>query len=414
MDYMRLRFSKPYDAASTGSTISWTNGEALQSVTSLPQDSHLAIVNSLAGLTDMGPAWKQLEENCQNKVTAFQSFDWISAWAEVYARSNAATEILIAAGYTKGQLVFVWPLMSARSHGVRSLVWLTEPSGQYGDILLHKEHAVSVWMPAALKLLSQIKGVDLIRLRHNRADSNAAQYLFKNFKSGHNTERAPFLDLKDFSNEELYDARYTSNQRKRRKKIRKSLEQLGQVRFTTLATGTDNDRAMAKAIEEKNKWLKERGRVNRILSCPLHLEFLKVLSRRTNSSVAVVTTEMSVGGKPVSWEIGFRFLQTHFAYITSHDNKMTDLSPGRLHMDLSQRQAIKDKFEKFDLMLPNDPHKESWSSDMVETRDVYLPLSTKGRLYGSLYIQKVRPLVRKLYYSAPQPLLAALRRLFVY
>jgi CelD/BcsL family acetyltransferase involved in cellulose biosynthesis len=100
----------------------------------------------------------------------------------------------------------------------------------------------------------------------------------------------------------------------------------------------------------------------------------------------------------VSWEVGFRHRDTHYGYITSHLNALTDLSPGRLHMDQSQRTCINDGMAVFDLMVPNDAHKESWSSGTVDTNDYYLPLSVLGAGMGHGYIRTLRPFLRHIYY----------------
>ena len=200
--------------------------------------------------------------------------------------------------------------------------------------------------------------------------------------------------------------------RSRRKKIRKELETLGPIEFCVLPNGSMSDAAIAEAIAEKNKWLQERGRQNRILKCPGHLKFLVELSRAQNSGVEMVTSEIRAGDKPISWEIGFNFHGTHFAYITSHVNALTDLSPGRLHMDLSQRHCIKQGLKKFDLMVPNDQHKESWSSNSVEASDHYIPMTLTGRVYGQAYLRTLRPIVRRLYYRTPTWVLKIVKPVF--
>ena len=70
-------------------------------------------------------------------------------------------------------------------------------------------------------------------------------------------------------------------------------------------------------------------------------------------------------------------------------------------MDLSQRHCIRQGLKRFDLMVPNDQHKQSWSSDFAETADYYLPMTAIGRLYGKAYLRTVRPVVRRLYYRMP-------------
>jgi CelD/BcsL family acetyltransferase involved in cellulose biosynthesis len=379
-----------------------TDGRAEQSVvetnTRESTPHSLTVVTSLAALRGMEAQWRDLETNVQNHISVFQSFDWVMAWAETYLVKPSSTSLHILAGYDGEKLVYIWPLMRTRQIGLSVLTWLTEPFGQYGDVLCRKNSDTKSWLKSSLVLLRRLRDIDLLRLRHVRADSHIASHCVSFFVDAKHPEKAPFLDLVPFATEADYDARYSQVQRKRRKKIRKSLEDIGVVEFSKLPAGSLADTAMQSAISEKNAWLAERGRINRVLGCALHVPFLKNLSRRLKGTVEVVVSEMRAGEKPVSWEIGFRHGGKHFGYITSHVNALTDLSPGRLHMDLSQRACIADGMTQFDLMVPNDAHKESWSSAAVDTNDYYLPLSVAGSAMGHIYLRRLRPLLRDIYY----------------
>ena len=111
----------------------------------------------------------------------------------------------------------------------------------------------------------------------------------------------------------------------------------------------------------------------------------------------------------MSWEIGLRAGGVHYAFITSHVNALTDYSPARLHMDLSQRQALKDGMAAFDLMLPHDAYKDSWSSGATPVNDYFLPLSPQGWAFGALYLERLRPVLRHAYYRMPPALLRLLK-----
>jgi CelD/BcsL family acetyltransferase involved in cellulose biosynthesis len=359
----------------------------------------LTVVTSLQALAEMEAHWHDLEAHAQNHTTVFQSFDWVMAWAQIYLTEKPSLSLHILAGYDDGKLVYIWPLMRERRMGLSVLTWLTEPFGQYGDVMCRKGYSPRQWIESSVAFLKRLRDVDVLRLRHVRADSHLAVHAQSLFVDAKAHDQAPFLDLSQFATEAAYDARYSSVQRKRRKKIRKAIEEMGEVKFARLPTGSLADAAMQSAISEKNAWLSERGRMNRVMSCKSHAPFLKNLSRRLGGSVEVVVTELTAGNKPVSWEVAFRHRGTHYAYLTSHMNVLTDLSPGRLHMDLSQRACLADGMSQFDLMVPNDAHKESWSSGTVDTSDYYLPLSATGTVVGHVYIRSLRPMVRSLYYK---------------
>jgi len=368
----------------------------------IPATAHLSVISTLPGLLALESQWRMLEQSAFSPTSVFQTFDWIAAWCRTYCSGDDGVDIHLFAGFDRGSLVFVWPLARQTHKCVRVLSWLSEPFGQYGDVICAKGENPRLWIATALRHMNRLKGIDILRLRHVREDSTLTTVAADQLISARLSERAPFLDLTAFKTEADYEERYSGAQRKRRKKIRKHLEEIGPLTFTQLPLGTSSDRAIDQALAEKNVWLSERGRINRVLNCPGHPEFLKRLSRTTPQGVEMLVTELRAGDNPVSWEIAFRFGGTHFAYITSHVNALTDLSPGRLHFDYAQRACLAAGLQRYDLMVPYDPHKESWSSAMTPTEDYYLPFSFKGRIAGHAYLSHIRPVLRKIYYNLPQ------------
>jgi CelD/BcsL family acetyltransferase involved in cellulose biosynthesis len=369
----------------------------------------LETISTVEDLRKIETEWRELEADNRGRTTVFQSFDWIMAWCNAYLQNDQNCNIVVITGFHNAKLVFVLPLTKSTRFSFTVLDWLTHPIGQYGDALCATGEDPQKWMDAAFSQIAKMKGIDLVRLRHVRDNGNAASFAMNHMQNAKYNERAPYLDLSLFKTEADYEARYTSTQRKRRKKIRKSLEEKGEVSFRVVTTEQERDLAIDQSIIEKNAWLSDRGRFNRIMGCPRHVTFLKNVSRISNDSFCAVTTEIKAGGEPVSWEIGFRYHGTHFAYITSHVNALTDLSPGRLHMDLSQRLALADGQKTFDLMVPYDVHKESWSSGTIPANDYFKAMSLSGWIYGQAYLKTLRPLLRRLYYSLPPKALRLLQ-----
>ncbi|CAN5363223.1 GNAT family N-acetyltransferase [soil metagenome] len=375
----------------------------------IPHIGEISLVTTLAGLEALAAPWRALARSAVRPAGLFQSYDWCAAWSRIYAAPGSCNELCVLTGYDQGELVFVWPLMKTRLGPLRVLRWLSEPFAQYGDILVSPATDAAAWLQAGVDFLKRLKDIDSIRLRHVRRDSLAYPYLAGKFQAAGEADGAPYLDLTPFPTEDAYEKRYSKEQRKRRRKIRKYLESKGTVTFEVLRAGSVMDRAMDQALAEKRKWLASRGLYSRPISCTAIENFLRELSRAPGEEPAVVTSRLTAGGTPISWEIGLRYGDTHFGFITAHDTALTDASPARLHMDLSQRQAIKDGMKTFDLMVPADPHKESWSNGTVEVLDFHTPLSFQGWLYGFVYLQNLRPLIRRAYYSAAP----RIRRYFV-
>jgi CelD/BcsL family acetyltransferase involved in cellulose biosynthesis len=187
---------------------------------------------------------------------------------------------------------------------------------------------------------------------------------------------------------------------------------MGPVEFRLLPAGSAMDRAMEQAIAQKRHWLAERGLYSKPLLCSYLDPFLRDLSRNAGGAISIVTSCLTAGNRPISWEIGLRCGKTHFGFITAHDTTLTDASPARLHMDLSQRQAIRDGMQVFDLMIPGDPHKQSWSNGRIAVHEFHAPLSMVGMVYGHGYLSLLRPLIRRIYHAAPAAIRTRFTRLF--
>ncbi len=151
----------------------------------------------------------------------------------------------------------------------------------------------------------------------------------------------------------------------------------------------------------KQMWIAERGLHTSALRSTQMTAFLTSLSQRDGSRVKTVLSELKAGDRSISQELGLRYMGRHCAFITAHDPELTDLSPARLHMDRSQRLALADNIATFDLMVPGDAYKASWSSGTVSVSDFALPLSLRGVIHYTIYIRILRPMLRSAYLRAP-------------
>ena len=378
----------------------------------IPHNGHISLATDLPALERLAVDWYSLHQASAHPSSIFQSADWCMAWARVYARPEHGIEPCVVTGYQDGTLVFLWPLMRVRNGPFTVLRWLSDPFAQYGDVLVRSGTDARPWCRRAMDFLRRLKDIDCLRLRHVREDSSVHPFLKEHFHRAGEADEAPFLDLTAYPTEIAYEKRYSRDQRKRRSKIRKSLEAMGPIDFQVVPPGSMMDRAMAEAVAHKRLWLSERGLYSKPLLCPLLEPFLRELSRSTGGGVSLVTSCLKAGSRSISWEIGLRCGKTHFGFITAHDTSLTDASPARLHMDMSQRQAIRDSMQVFDLMIPGDPHKQSWSNGRMAVHEFYAPLSLAGRLYGRGYLSLLRPIVRRFYRSAPAAIRTRFMRLF--
>ncbi len=313
---------------------------------------------------------------------------------------NDCYDIHIITVSRNDKCLLVWPMMTACSGPFHILNWFSEPWSQYGDVLAGQSTDLETLLDIAWQKLQSHPFADSIRLRHVREDATVANFLKRNARHDGQVDYAPFLEIKKFPTEATYETRYSKTQRRRRKRIRKNLEQFGPLTFTTTTKGNDFLHTLKLAITEKRKWLAIRGLYSKPVMGPELEDFFAQLADN-GKTVKMNASQLNAGEREISCEIGLRYKNHHFGYITAHDARLTNASPGRLHMDLSQRAAINDGLDAFDLMVPADPHKETWSSNRVQTRDYFTHLNTRGAIYTTLYLKAIRPGLRWLYLKAP-------------
>ena len=359
-------------------------------------------ISTLDALARLRRDWLALEADCRDCATLFQSHDWCMAWAETFIGDNSDTELFVIAIRDAGRLVCVLPAMVCRKTGARVLRALSEPYAQYGDILCHPGWQTDAMLDLLRETIASAGRIDLIHLRHVRDSSFGERFARRHLAASGYRETAPFMDLSAFDGEQAYLSRYTKVQRRRRKKIANAIGKLGGISFEAHTSGKAYEELVRSAVGNKQVWIAERGLYSLPLTDPRLVTFLLALARRRHKTgLQPVITTLKAGGRCISHEVGLRYHGRHCAFITGHDPDLTSLSPARLHMDKSQRLALADGMDSFDLMVPGDAYKASWSSGVVGVGDYAAALTLRGQLHCALYIRLLRPLARMAYRKVP-------------
>ncbi len=371
------------------------------------------IVCTMAGVEALEADWRRLEEAGGRDIHAFQSFDWCHAWGATFLAGDGMQEPFVVVVRRGGRIVLLWPMMRCRLGPLLALSWLSDPFSQYGDVLSTLcGAALEEALDAAWARVQAEAKVDIVRLRHVRADATIAPWLERTFRRAAWADGAPWMDLRRFADEAAYERRYSRTQKRRRKKIEKRLEKAcgGPVFFSLVAPEEGLKGQIAALIGAKRAWLAARGLYSRPLGNPRLEDFLcRLPAGGGGAGLRLVVSRMAAGGRDVSWELGFRYKGRHYGYVTAHDGALTHLSPGRLHMDFSQKRALGDGMAVFDLLVPVAAHKESWSSAVEPVCDHFRPLTLAGRILGQGYLLHLRPALRRLYQGAPEALRRRIR-----
>lgn len=354
-------------------------------------------VESLDDLLALETDWRALESAHATPRNFFQSFAWCSTWAKVYLADDTHTAVKTIVAREEGKVVMIWPLMVVRQGPITILKWLSDPVGQYGDVLIGGTKSHEKWLTLAWSRITTDTDIDGIALKHVREDANAYQFLCGKCAVLADVQKAPQLDLTAFATAEDYSAALSRNQRSQRSKLRKKLDQDGAVSFDVHR----GDRAFAQAVQTalayKKAWLDERGLKADIIGDPRFEELLTTLGAVDESAIAAGV--LSVAETPLSVDLAFTYKGRYFGCVISENPESVAKSPTKVHLDLRQKTCIDEAYSEFDMMLPASAFKAHWTDSTVEVSDFTRAMNLWGLLYCSVYLGRVRPALKRLYYA---------------
>lgn len=362
-----------------------------------PAATGLNWIETLEDLLALEKDWLALEEAGASPQNFFQSFAWCSAWAKIYLKEDPGTVVKTIVARENGTVVMIWPLMVVRQGPMSILKWMSDPVGQYGDVLIGGTTDRDKWLTLAWSRITADPDIDGIALQHVREDANAFEFLCGKCAALNDVSEAPQLDLTVFSSADDYSAALSRNQRSQRSKLRKKLEKDGAVSFD-VHRGDDAFRhAVKNALAYKSAWLEERGLKADIIGDPRFEELITKLGSVDENAVA--TGVLSAAGTPLSIDVAFTYKGRYFGCVISENPDSIAKSPTKVHLDLRQKACVDDGFSEFDMMLPTSPFKAHWTNQSVAVRDFSRAMNLWGLLYCSVYLGRLRPAMKRLYYA---------------
>lgn len=354
-------------------------------------------IETLDDLLALRSDWQRLENAAASPQNFFQSFTWCSVWASVYldGTGNIALKTLVARA--NGAVAMIWPLMVVRHGAVTILKWLSDPIGQYGDVLIDEGIDQETWLAGAWSQITQDPDIDGIALRNVRADARICTFLSDKCQVLPEQKRAPQLNLKPFKTADDYSMALSRNQRSQRSKLRKRLERDGPVEFD-VHCGTDSFRtAVTQALDYKRRWLKERSLKADVIGNPLFEEVIVRIGKADPSAIAAGV--LSRNDDPLCVDIAFTYKGRYYGSVIAENPAVAAQSPTKVHLDLRQKHCVDAGFSEFDMMVPDSAFKQHWSDSTVAALDYIVPMNLWGLLYCSVYLARVRPFVKRVYYA---------------
>jgi CelD/BcsL family acetyltransferase involved in cellulose biosynthesis len=167
-------------------------------------------------------------------------------------------------------------------------------------------------------------------------------------------EDCPFIDLTEFEDYEFYLGKLGKNLRK---DIRRRIRMLQESGIFDFHIYCDDELEEALKIlplfleTHDKKWSNNTKESN----------LYKSILKNCLSAGLVHFSEIRIDGKPISWELGFRYKQRAYSYMPAYMSEYARYSPGKVHLSCLIEDGFKNGIEIFDFMRGAEEYKGDWT-----------------------------------------------------
>lgn len=369
----------------------------------------VSVIADPAEAGDFAAQWARFAEAHARSATAFQTPGWLLPIIGMHSRKGGSHKNRLVVVEDRRGLAVVAPFSLASRGGVGVLEWLGEPMLGYGDVLARPDCDVAGLLALALESLKQ-RGDRIDALHLRKVPQQAAVRPFLEAKGLAPLEErcAPYADLGAFATFDDYLATRNRRSVKGYRRKRRKLEEQGAVHFKVFMPGEEAQALGRTALAMKIAWMKAHGLVSRMFADPDRLEALIAIVGQAHSGARV--SGLFIGDRPIALEIGFIEGKVYYSFIGAIDLEYAQISPGNLQIIDAIHWCHRNGIESFDFLTPDSDYKRSWCTDAQAAHDFCCGITLAGRLYATVYIRTLHPLMVKAHGSAP----SMLRRLSKY
>lgn len=375
----------------------------------------IACYTSLDQIQSLKGPWVALENRSDNDLIYFQSYDWCYTWCKTHTQiegtgsaENSKIDIRIFAVFCEGELVQLWPLMLNRSRFKLSrLQCLTLPHGQYGNILVNRDHCDIRCGKIVWQHIRKMAKCDVVNFDQFPADGYLAQILGNNGCVENSNKYASILELSQYENWESFQSTLSRNQRKQRRQIQTRLSKLGNLSYDVILGNDPQYAGLVKhALHMKNVWLKNTGRNMDVISHPHTGIFLQQLSgaeqepnKNPQPPQGAILGVLKLDDQAIAIEIGACLGRHYYSYLGAFDWRYRNYSPGKIQIQEAQKWAMSVGIEYFDFLGDPADYKSSWTDRQFKLQSRSIPLSTVGYFYSKIWKSNLRPMGKSMFHK---------------
>ncbi|MCJ8323288.1 MAG: GNAT family N-acetyltransferase [Rhizobiales bacterium] len=286
---------------------------------------------------------------------------------------------------------------TSRSLGFNIAEMAGEPYIQYNDIICKggaDQAAIAHFVAESLDNL-KAQNVDALHLHNVRQDSHLFDYCQK-FGTLIEQKKAPYLELTNYTDFQEYLATTSKKTRYWLRKIYREYE-CEYEHYTGVGITYD---VAQQAVGLKAAQLKSRGLTSRLFADDENIDKLNRLLASNPADFKCHISMIKFDGKLASSTVFFSLGKKIYYYLLAMNDEFVKASPGNAIMLLNLEYVFGQGYEVFDFLAPEDAYKLRWTNDTFATSyDYILPLSLKGKIYGSAYLKYLRPKLKTAYYK---------------
>ena len=341
----------------------------------------LAVYDNLASVEAI---WREFEST--GDCTAFQTFEWLSAWQRQIGAKNGFTPVIVVARDQAGAILFILPFATHQSGIARELVWLGSELCDYNAPLLAKDFAhrlqprqfVFVWQNV-LQLLRaspplRFDVIHLEKMPETVRSQRNPMLVLKTVLHPSGSYATPLAQ----SWETFYAAKRSSSTRSRDRAKRKRLAEYGKVEFVTAKTTREALDTIEVLAKQKSAYFARHG-ISNLFARPGYFDFLKDFVSSPGAARLAHISELRVGSQVVAANFALTLGGRYYYVLSSYtDGELSRLGPGAVHLQELLRYAIENLFTIFDFTVGDERYKLDWCDGTSALHDYVATVTVVG------------------------------------
>ncbi len=317
--------------------------------------------------------WCSFEQGAD--CTVFQSFGWLSTWQLHIGRRKGVRPAIVTGRDSRGEIQFLLPLSVEPRGFARRLKWLGSENSDYNAPMLSPDFSQKFGLRGFLSLWPEI-----LELIQGHGDLHFDLVYFEKMPGLVGTQQNPFRHLSSVTThpsgaylthlagdwENFYAAKRSTATRRRDRRKRKHLSEMGEVKFVTPKATEEIASSFDTLIAQKKRRFAAMG-VGNIFDRPGYLDFYRSIALEPETRHITHVSRLDVGEAKAAISLGLTFRNAYYLVMSGYaDGEIMRLSPGEAHLHELMRHAIGAGYKVFDFTIGDEPYKRDWSDTESE------------------------------------------------